>query len=101
MNFHRSPIGYICSPYTDKFGIPRQPGLFTHDPEAARALLAEVGFRPGRPLRLTLKTSSDRFRVRLATAIQAQAAKVGIELKVQSYDPKKSSTSPTQAVSSA
>ena len=57
-----------------------------HDPETARALLAEAGFGPGHPLRLTLKTSSDPFRVRLATAIQAQAAEVGIDLKVQSYD---------------
>jgi len=24
-----SPIGYVRSPYTDKFGIPRQPGLVT------------------------------------------------------------------------
>jgi tRNA-Thr(GGU) m(6)t(6)A37 methyltransferase TsaA len=27
MSFTFSPIGYIRSPYTDKFGIPRQPGL--------------------------------------------------------------------------
>jgi tRNA (adenine37-N6)-methyltransferase len=26
---HLDPIGYIRSPYTDKFGIPRQPGLVT------------------------------------------------------------------------
>lgn len=29
MDFTFSPIGYIRSPYTDKFGIPRQPGLVT------------------------------------------------------------------------
>lgn len=29
MSFHFSPIGHIRSPYTDKFGIPRQPGLVT------------------------------------------------------------------------
>jgi tRNA (adenine37-N6)-methyltransferase len=29
MSFTFSPIGYIRSPYTDKFGIPRQPGLVT------------------------------------------------------------------------
>lgn len=35
MSFTFSPIGHIRSPYTDKFGIPRQPGLVT----AARACL--------------------------------------------------------------
>ncbi|WP_296810514.1 tRNA (N6-threonylcarbamoyladenosine(37)-N6)-methyltransferase TrmO [Thiocapsa sp.] len=29
MSFTFAPIGYIRSPYTDKFGIPRQPGLVT------------------------------------------------------------------------
>lgn len=29
MSLSFSPIGYIRSPYTDKFGIPRQPGLVT------------------------------------------------------------------------
>jgi hypothetical protein len=62
---------------------PDLDGL-THAPEAARALLAEAGVKPVPLLRLTLKTSSDPFRVRLATAIQAQAAEVGIELKFQS-----------------
>jgi tRNA (adenine37-N6)-methyltransferase len=35
MTYHFSPIGVVRSPYTDKFGIPRQPGLVT----AARAWL--------------------------------------------------------------
>ena len=35
MDFSFSPIGYVRSPYRDKFGIPRQPGLVT----AARACL--------------------------------------------------------------
>ena len=29
MTFSFTPIGHIRSPYTDKFGIPRQPGLVT------------------------------------------------------------------------
>jgi peptide/nickel transport system substrate-binding protein len=58
----------------------------SHDPERARALLAAAGYGPDRPLALTYKTSSDPFRVRLATVIQAQLAEVGILLKVQSYD---------------
>jgi peptide/nickel transport system substrate-binding protein len=37
-------------------------------------------------MRLTFKTSSDPFRVRLATVLQAQLRAVGVELKVQGYD---------------
>jgi tRNA (adenine37-N6)-methyltransferase len=40
MSFTFSPIGYIRSPYTDKFGIPRQPGLVTAA-EARVELLAD------------------------------------------------------------
>lgn len=64
------------------------PGLTpnAHNPERARELLAGLGYRPERPLELTLKTTSDPFRVRLATAIQAQVAEAGIRLAVRSYD---------------
>ena len=58
----------------------------THDPDRARALLAELGYGPDRPLRLSYKTSSDPFRLRFATVIQAQLARVGIEARIQSYD---------------
>jgi peptide/nickel transport system substrate-binding protein len=64
------------------------PGLepHTYDPGAARDRLEALGFTPERPLTLTLKTTSDPFRVRLATAIQAQAAEAGIRIRVQSHD---------------
>jgi peptide/nickel transport system substrate-binding protein len=61
----------------------RPPG---HDPARARALLAAAGYGPGRPLRLYLKTSSDPFRLRLATVLQAQLRDAGIDVRVQSYD---------------
>ncbi|AHF04431.1 peptide ABC transporter substrate-binding protein [Marichromatium purpuratum 984] len=57
-----------------------------HDPERAQALLAGAGFGPGNPLHLTLKTSSDPFRLRLAGALQAQLAAAGIALAVQGHD---------------
>ena len=64
------------------------PGLagYVHDPARAEALLATAGFGPEQPLRLVYKTSSDPFRVRLATVIQAQLARVGIQVEVRSYD---------------
>lgn len=64
------------------------PGLepIEHDPEKARRLLAEAGYGPERPLRLVYKTSSDPFRVRLATVIQDQLAGVGIDVRLKSYD---------------
>jgi peptide/nickel transport system substrate-binding protein len=64
-----------------------------HDPEAARALLAEAGWTPGadgtmtkdgEPLRLTLLTYPDRAELpALATAIQASLAEVGVEIEVE------------------
>jgi len=57
-----------------------------HDPTRARALLAELGYGMDRPLQLSYKTSSDPLRIRFATIIQAQVARVGIELRIQSYD---------------
>ncbi len=57
-----------------------------HDPGRARRVLAGLGYTRERPLVLTYKTSSDQFRLRLATILQAQLAEVGIALAVQSYD---------------
>jgi peptide/nickel transport system substrate-binding protein len=57
-----------------------------YDPDLALRLLAEAGYGPGRPLQLSYKTSSDPFRLRLATVIQAQLARVGVAVQVQSYD---------------
>ncbi|MBK1719834.1 ABC transporter substrate-binding protein [Thiocystis violacea] len=59
---------------------------YRHDPELARALLGSLGYGPENPLALTLKTSSDPFRLRLATAMQSQLAAVGIRLTIRGYD---------------
>ncbi len=37
-------------------------------------------------MELSYKTSSDPFRVRLATVVQAQLGQVGVRVRVQSYD---------------
>lgn len=59
---------------------------FEFDPERARRLLADAGYGPANPLVLSFKTSSDPFRLRLATVMQAQLAAVGVEVRVQSFD---------------
>ena len=59
---------------------------YRHDPERARALLRRAGYGPARPLRLTYKTSADPFRLRLATVIQDQLARVGVRVTIRSYD---------------
>jgi peptide/nickel transport system substrate-binding protein len=64
------------------------PGLapIPHDPARARRLLAQAGFGPERPLRLVYKTSTDPFRLRLATIIQSQLDAVGIKVELHSLD---------------
>jgi peptide/nickel transport system substrate-binding protein len=66
-------------------GHPGLPQL-AYAPDAARALLAEAGYGEGRPLRLIYKTSTNAFRVRLATVLQSQLKAVGIEVDLRSYD---------------
>lgn len=60
--------------------------VITPDPAQAKALLAQAGYGPEHPLRLVYKTSSDPFRVRIATIVQQQLARVGIAVDVRSYD---------------
>lgn len=64
------------------------PGLrpYEHAPERARALLAGLPEALRSDLRVTYKTSSNPFRVRLATVIQHQLAQVGLPVEVRSYD---------------
>ncbi|MES9811500.1 MAG: ABC transporter substrate-binding protein [Candidatus Thiodiazotropha sp.] len=64
------------------------PSLTAHeyDPEKAAALLSDAGYTTADPLRLVYKTSSDPYRIRLATVIQSQLKAVGIEVELRSYD---------------
>jgi len=49
-------------------------------------LLREAGFSEDHPAKVVYKTSSDPFRVRLATIVQEQLGRVGIEVDLRSYD---------------
>lgn len=66
-------------------GNPDLEGL-SYDPARAIALLSEAGYGPGNPVRIVYKTSSDPFRVRLATILQEQLGRVGIEVDLRGYD---------------
>jgi len=66
-------------------GAPQLPE-FRRDLSLARRLLEQAGYGPDNPLELEYKTSTDPFRVRLATIIQAQLAEAGIRVSVRSLD---------------
>ncbi len=56
------------------------------DPELSRRLLKAAGYDENHPLKIIYKTSSNPFRVRLATIIQYQLKQAGINVDVRSYD---------------
>ena len=66
-------------------GNPELEAL-SYDPERAIALLQEAGYGPRSPARIVYKTSSDPFRIRLATILQEQLGRVGMEVDLRSYD---------------
>jgi peptide/nickel transport system substrate-binding protein len=59
---------------------------YAFDPDRSRRLLQAAGYTMERPLQLVYKTSSDPFRIRLATIIQSQLNQVGIQVDLRSYD---------------
>ena len=59
---------------------------YNYDPALARELLRQAGFTAEHPPTLIYKTSTDPFRLRLATIVQEQLRQVGIHLSIQSHD---------------
>ncbi len=60
--------------------------LYGYDPARARLLLKEAGYTQDKRPHLVYKTSSDPFRIRLATIIQQQLTDIGIDVELRSYD---------------
>ncbi len=60
--------------------------LYGYDPARARLLLKEAGYTQDKRPHLVYKTSSDPFRIRLATIIQQQLTDIGIDVDLRSYD---------------
>lgn len=56
-----------------------------YDPAEARALVSQLEDIYG-PITLTYKTSTNKFRQRIATVIKSQLAAVGIELQIERLD---------------
>jgi len=64
------------------------PGLsrYAYAPQHARDILQGMGYNSKHPVKIIYKTSSNPFRIRLATVIQQQLAKVGIDVELRTYD---------------
>ena len=64
------------------------PGLtaIDYDPIGAMRLLKEAGYGAENRPRIVYKTSTDPFRLRLATIIQYQLSIIGIDVELRSYD---------------
>lgn len=63
-------------------GLPE----YAYDPGLAKRYLQEAGFNPTHKPHIIYKTSTDPFRLRLATIIQAQLQQVGFDVEIQSHD---------------
>ena len=61
-----------------------QLAAYDYNPQLSKKLLTEAGIKL--PLKLVYKTSTDAFRVRLATIMQAQMREAGIDLQIKSLD---------------
>lgn len=57
-----------------------------YNQQAARQKLAQLGYDANNPLKIVYKTSADPLRLRIATVIQDQLRRIGVEVKIQSHD---------------
>ncbi len=78
------PASALLQP--DHWAGSRDLPLLAYDPQRSRDLLREAGLVGHQAPHIVYKTSSDPFRIRLATIIQDQLADVGVEVDIQTYD---------------
>jgi peptide/nickel transport system substrate-binding protein len=87
---HAVPATGLLSPVNWYYHAPQR--TYSYDPDKAIALLEAAGFKdpdgegPEPRLRLELKTSNNAQVTGIARIIQAQLAKVGIDLTLKSYE---------------
>ena len=81
----RARVAQALFPPEHWVGHASLPG-YQYDPEEAKRLLKEAGFNHAHRPIITYKTSTDPFRLRLATIIQYQLDQVGIDVSIQSHD---------------
>ena len=79
------PIYGMAVPENSLAYDPRFDNYFEYDMEAAQALLAEAGYPDGFSARL-LATSQYAFHEQTAVAVQAELAKIGIDLELDLPD---------------
>lgn len=85
-------IKSVLSSYAQPCDSPLAPGVwgynktmtYPYDPAKAKSLLAEAGYPNG--FQATLRGASDTTAKQVMEALQAQFAKVGIQVQVQSLD---------------
>ncbi|MEO7860461.1 MAG: ABC transporter substrate-binding protein [Nitrospirales bacterium] len=81
----RARVAQAIFPPEHWAGPASLPG-YTYDPAEAKRLLKEAGFDHDHRPTIAYKTSTDPFRLRLATIIQYQLGQVGIDVSIQSHD---------------
>jgi peptide/nickel transport system substrate-binding protein len=83
-------LGEAASPANSFFPPEHWAGAelvsYDFDLPKARKLMRKLGFSETKHLQLTYKTSSDPFRIRIATIIQSQLRNIFIDVDIRSYD---------------
>jgi peptide/nickel transport system substrate-binding protein len=81
--FGRPAAGLLCP---ENWAVAPDLASPPYDPEGAKRLLASAGYGPGRPLRLTYKTSADKVSRRIAVSVQEYLRRVGVDVEIRSME---------------
>ncbi len=67
------------------FGYDENLEGYAYDPEGAKALLAEAGFKPGTEIIMDIRNNDDTFR-EVAQAIASYLGAIGIDVKIKTHE---------------